>query len=98
MQVDILEETARYISSLEQKLIEQVREHGLPDKLDKFRDNSAVSDASSDNSATDNLDMNTLKTILHKYAEPKIVSRLEEQQMEEQKQICNILQTGGHEG
>ena len=73
--------------------MEQVRQHGLPDKLDKFKDSSAVNDdpsdnsavsedpsdnsAVSDNSSTDNLDIKTLKTILHKYSQAEIGRSLE---------------------
>merc|ERR1719318_1979846 len=38
-EVDIPEETTRYILSLEEKLLEKVREHGLPEKLFKIKDN-----------------------------------------------------------
>ena len=87
-QVDILEETTRYILSLEQKLLEKVREHGLPEKLVKMKDNLAVSDDLSDSdNTTDNIDMNTLQSILHKYAQPEVERRLEEQKMEEEKRL-----------
>ena len=91
--MDILEETTRYILSLEQKLLDKVLEHGLPDKLDKLKDNSALSDDPSDTSTADNLEMNSLKTILHKFTQPGIQRRLQEKKMEEKKKICNILQT-----
>ena len=62
-----------------------MREHGLPEKLVKMKDNLKVSDdlRDSDNT-TDNIDMNTLQSILHKYAQPEVERRLEEQKMEEE--------------
>ena len=88
MQVDILEETTRYILSLEQKLLEKVREHGLPEKLVKMKDNLAVSDDLSDSdNTTDNIDMKTLQSILHKYAQPEVERRLKEQNIEEEKRL-----------
>eukprot|EP00092_Neocalanus_flemingeri_P015626 GFUD01016914.1.p1 GENE.GFUD01016914.1~~GFUD01016914.1.p1 ORF type:complete len:158 (+),score=61.28 GFUD01016914.1:546-1019(+) len=89
-EVDILEETARYILNLEQKLLEKVREHGLPEKLDKLKDNSAVSDDPSDNSA---IDMDSLKSLLHRYAKPELRRRLDEQKIEDQKQIDRIVES-----
>merc|ERR1712106_299862 len=87
-EVDILEETTRYILSLEQKLLEKVREHGLPEKLARLKDNLKVSDDLSDSdNTTDNIDMNTLQSILHKYAQPEVERRLEEQKMEEEKRL-----------
>merc|ERR1719318_156976 len=94
-EVDILEETTRYILSLEQKLLEKVREHGLPGKLVKMKDNPAVSDDLSDHDDhKDNIDMNMMKCILHKFAQPEIERRLEDQKIEDQKQISEILETG----
>ena len=56
--VDILEETTRYILNLEEKLLEKVREHGLPEKLVEIKDNLVASDDLSDNNDTeDNIDM-----------------------------------------
>ena len=94
-QVGILEETTRYILSLEQELLEKVREHGLPEKLVKMKDKHVVSDDLSDNEdAKDNIDMNMMKCILHKFAQPEIERRLEDQKMEDEKQILEILETG----
>ena len=91
-QVDILEETTRYILSLEQKLLEKVREHGLPEKLVKMKDNHVVSDGLSDNDdVKDNIDMNMMKCILHKFAQPEIKRKLENQKIEDEKQILEIL-------
>merc|ERR1712106_408770 len=87
-EVDILEETTRYILSLEQKLLQKVREHGLPEKLVGMKDNLKVNDDLSDSdSTTDNIDMNTLQSILHKYAQPEVDRRMEEQKMEEEKSL-----------
>ena len=95
LQVDILEETTRYILSLEQKLLEKVREYGLPEKLVKMKDKHIVSDDQSDNEdAKDNIDMNMMKCILHKFAQPEIERRLEDQKIEDDKQISEILETG----
>ena len=94
-QVDILEETTRYILSLEQKLLEKVRKHGLPEKFVKMNDNHVVSDDLSDNEdAKDNIDMHMMKCILHKFAQPEIERRLEDQKIEDEKQILEILETG----
>merc|ERR1719318_675635 len=94
-EVDILEETTRYILSLEQKLLEKVHEHGLPEKLVKMKDNPAVSDDLSDNdNRKDNIDMDMMKCILHKFAQPEIERRLQDQEIEDQKQISEILETG----
>merc|ERR1719318_1737984 len=82
-EVDILEETTRYILSLEQKLLEKVREHGLPEKLVKMKDNPTGSDDLSDNDdGKDTIDMNMMKCILHKFAQPEIERRLEDQKLE----------------
>ena len=60
-----------------------------------MKDNHAVSDDPSDNNpAKDNIDMDTLKSILHRYAQPEIGRRLEHQKMEDEKPILNILETG----
>ena len=91
-QVGILEETTRYILSLEQELLEKVREHGLPEKLVKMKDKHVVSDDLSDNE--DNVDMNMMKCILHKFAQPEIKRRLEDQKIKDEKQILEILETG----
>ena len=91
-QVDILEETTRYIRSLEQKLLEKVREHGLPEKLVKMKDKHIVSDDRSDNK--DNIDMTMMKCILHKFAQPEMERRLEDQKIDDEKQISEILETG----
>ena len=90
--IDILEETTRYILSLEQKLLEKVREHGLPEKLVKMKDIHIVSDDQSDNE--DNIDMTMMKCILHKLAQPDIERRLEDQKIEDEKKILEILETG----
>eukprot|EP00090_Calanus_glacialis_P020987 TRINITY_DN3239_c0_g1_i2.p1 TRINITY_DN3239_c0_g1~~TRINITY_DN3239_c0_g1_i2.p1 ORF type:complete len:176 (+),score=51.34 TRINITY_DN3239_c0_g1_i2:44-529(+) len=93
-EVDILEETTRYILSLEQKLLEKVREHGLPEKL-KMKDNPAVCDDLSDNEdVKGNIDINMMKSILHKFAQPEIERKLEDQKIEDEKQILEILETG----
>ena len=65
-----------------------MREHGLPEKLVKMKDNLTVSDDLSDSdTTTDNIDMNTLQSILHKYAQPEVERRLEEQKMEDEKRL-----------
>ena len=65
-----------------------MREHGLPEKLVKMKDNLAVSDDLSDSdNTTDNIDMDTLQSILHRYAQPEVERRLEEQKMEEEKRL-----------
>merc|ERR1719318_581582 len=90
-ELDILEETTRYILSLEQKLLEKVREHGLPEKLVKMKDYPAVSDDLSDNDdGKDTIDMNMMKCILHKFAQPEIERRLEDQKIERRLQDQKI--------
>jgi hypothetical protein len=69
-----------------------VREHGLPEKLVKIKDNPVVSDDLSDNE--DNIYMNMMKCILHKFAQPEIERRLEDRKIEDEKQILEILETG----
>ena len=65
-----------------------MREHGLPEKLVGMKDNLKVNDDLSDSdSTTDNIDMNTLQSILHKYAQPEVERRLKEQKMEEEKRL-----------
>merc|ERR1719350_77138 len=84
-EVDILEETTRYILSLEEKLLEKVREHGLPEHLVKIRDNLADSDDLSDNTE-DNIDMKTLQSILHKFAQPELEKKEEERRKGEERE------------
>jgi hypothetical protein len=69
-----------------------VREHGLPEKLVNMKDNPAVSD---DEDTKDNIDMNMMKYFLHKFAQPEIERRLEDQKIEDDKQILEILETRG---
>ena len=69
-----------------------MREHGLPEKLVKMKDKHVVSDDLSDNE--DNVDMNMMKCILHKFAQPEIKRRLENQKIKDEKQILEILETG----
>merc|ERR1719350_917005 len=90
-EVDILEETTRYILSLEEKLLEKVREHGLPEHLVKIRDNLAASDDLSDNTE-DNIDMKTLQAILHKFAQPELEKKEGERRKEELRKEKEHLQ------
>ena len=69
-----------------------MREHGLPEKLVKMKDKHIVSDDRSDNK--DNIDMTMMKCILHKFAQPEIERKLEDQKIEDEKQISDILETG----
>ena len=72
-----------------------MREHGLPEKLVKMKDNHVVSDDLSDNEdAKDNIDMNMMKCILQKFVQTEIERRLEDQKIEDEKQILEILETG----
>ena len=67
-----------------------MQEHGLPEKLVKIKDNPAVSD---DDDVKDNIDINMMKCILHKFAQPEIERRLEDEKIEDEKQILEILET-----
>ena len=59
-----------------------------------MKDNPAVSDDLSDNDdQKDNIDMNMMKCLLHKFAQPEMERRLEDQKMEDAKQILEILET-----
>ena len=92
--VDILEETTRYILNLEEKLLEKVREQGLPEKLVKIKDNLVASDDLSDkNDKDDNIDMKTLQSILHKVAQPEIGRKGDGVNREDQEQILDSLGT-----
>ena len=72
-----------------------MRKHGLPEKIVKMKDNPTVSDDLSDNDdQKDNIDMNMMKCILHKFSRPEMERRLEDQRMEDAKQILEILETG----
>ena len=52
------------------------------------KDNTAVSDDLSNNrDAKDNIDMNMMKCILHKFAQPEIKRKLEDQKIEDEKHI-----------
>merc|ERR1711915_237240 len=69
-EVSILEETTRYILSLEERLLEQVQKKGLPESLSRIvetnNDTPDVGDIS-----PKNIDMDSLRTILHKFVEPQ---------------------------
>ena len=72
-----------------------MRENGLPEKIVKMKDNPAVCDDLSDNEDVKcNIDMNMMKSILHKFVQPEIERRLEDQKIEDEKQILEILETG----
>ena len=72
-----------------------MREHGLPEKLVKMKDKHIVSDDRIDNKdAKDNIDMNMMKCILHKFAQSEIERKSEDQKIEDEKHILEILETG----
>ena len=53
-----------------------------------MKDNPTVSDDLSDkDDQKDNIDMNMMKCILHKFAQPEIERKLEDQKIEDEKQI-----------
>jgi len=55
---------------LEQELLDRVRQQGLPEKLVKMKEGLIDSDNLGDSDETsDNIDITTLRTILHRYAE-----------------------------
>ena len=72
-----------------------MRKHGLPEKLVKMKDKHVVSDDLSDNEdVKGNIDINMMKSILHKFVQPEIERRLEDQKIEDEKQILESLETG----
>ena len=86
-------------------MLKKVQEYGLPDTLSKLKGSSdrpaVIGDpgdafAISDNKSTvtdpnaNNLDMKTLKTILHKFARPELEKISEQQKM----QKSSFSQTG----
>jgi len=97
-EVDILEETVRYIEQLEHKLLSQVQSIGLPSKLAKqdvkdLPEKSTKSETSENGAAAgeSGLRIEDLRNLVHKSLQPELHQKLMKQRRQDQLNIQTLL-------
>jgi hypothetical protein len=85
-EVDILQETVKYIEELEKRLLSQVQSAGLPPKLAKLEHKR-----SSENPPTIPLKIQDLRNLVHTSLQPALHEKLVKQRQEDQATLQKLL-------
>lgn len=85
-EVDILQETVKYIEELEQRLLSQVQSVGLPPKLAKIEHKTVL-----ENPSTIPLKIQDLRNLVHSSLQPRLQEKLTKQRQEDHANIQKLL-------
>jgi len=92
-EVDVLQETVKYIEDLERRLLEQVQCAGLPRQLRKFesKDDATAQNSENPASQTPPVQIHDLRSMLHSSLQPILHEKLKKQRLEDQDRIAKLL-------
>ena len=105
-QMDVLQETVRYIEELERRLLERVRVTGLPARLQKLHPvagddirprpiGGAGSLENPGGPSGGGLEIQDLRSLLHHSLQPALEQKLKKQKIEDDATIRRLIAEGG---
>jgi len=100
-EVDVLQETVRYIEDLERRLLAQVQCAGLPHQLKSFQNkhDAAVSNPETgENPGEAPVEIHDLRSLLHARLQPALRHKLDKQREHDNTNIQQLLRDSGAAG
>jgi hypothetical protein len=106
-QMDVLQETVKYIEDLERRLLERVRVSGLPARLQKLdaaadgvrhhlpSENSDGSPSLRSSGGGGGLEIQDLRHLLHTSLQPGLQHKLKKQQLEDEARLHHLMEERG---
>lgn len=94
-QIDVLQETVRYIEDLERRLLAQVQSAGLPRQLVKFEHKDDGHDRNEPLPRRSPVQIEDLRNLLHSSLQPVLEEKLKKQRLEDENNIAQLLSDAG---
>lgn len=94
-QIDVLQETVRYIEDLERRLLAQVQSAGLPRQLVKFEHKDDGHDRTEPLPRRSPVQIEDLRNLLHSSLQPVLEEKLKKQRLEDENNIAQLLSDAG---
>ena len=95
LQIDVLQETVRYIEDLERRLLAQVQSVGLPRQLIKFEHKDDGADRTDSRASRSPVQIQDLRNMLHSSLQPVLEEKLKKQRLEDENNIAQLLSDAG---